>query len=293
MRVSARIAAIVLIAVLTVFNANIYFAAEEVLSVTEGVAQGETDNVIIPVLMYHNIAEDYPKGAEGANITPKLFEEHMQGILDRGYTPVFVADYYNSVQRGETLPENPIIITFDDGYLSNYEIAYPILKRLGIPATIFIVTSTVGATAESGLVGNSHFTWEQAKEMQQSGIIDIQSHSHTHRNMLALSPAELQEELRISRYLIERNLDKNCFVFSYPFGGYNETTSKLSRYAGYRMQILVNYAESGEDYLANNIKSGLEHFTRLTVRGDMSVESLFEVIDMSVENTKKLYSYKF
>ena len=157
MRMRARIVAIVVIAVLTVFNANIYFAAEEV---TAGVAQGETDDIIIPVLMYHNLAEDYPKGAEGANITPKLFEEHMQGILDRGYTPVFVADYYNSVQRGETLPENPIIITFDDGYLSNYEIAYPILKRLNIPATIFIVTSTVGATAESGVVATSHFTWE-------------------------------------------------------------------------------------------------------------------------------------
>ena len=106
--------------------------------------------------------------------------------------------------------------------------------------------------------------------------------------MTTLSVAELQEELRLSRYLIERNLDKNCFVFSYPFGGYSETTSSLSRYAGYRMQILVNYAESGQDYLANSTKSGIEHFTRLTVSGDMTVEDLFNVIDISIENTKKL-----
>jgi peptidoglycan/xylan/chitin deacetylase (PgdA/CDA1 family) len=212
----------------------------------------------------------------------------MIGILNEGYTPIFVADYYDCVQRGEKLPHKPIIITFDDGYLSNYEIAYPILKRLNIPATIFIVTSTVGATAEGGMVSTPHFTWEQAREMQQSGIVDIHSHSHTHRNMTSISPAELQEELRISRYLIEKNLNKSCFVFSYPFGGYNEVTSNLSRFAGYRMQILVNYAESGQDYLANSTKSGIEHFTRLTVRGDMSVEDLFDIIDTAIENTKNM-----
>ena len=278
-----RIAAAVLIFALLILNVNIYFAEEQ--TVTEGAA---TEDVIIPVLMYHNIAEKYPASADGANITPKRFEEHMQGILDRGYTPIFVADYYNSVERGNPLPENPIIVTFDDGYLSNYEIAFPILKRLGIPATIFIVTSTVGATAESGIVGTSHFTWEQAREMQQSGIIDIHSHSHTHRDMTSLSPAQLQEELRLSRYLIERNLGKNCYVFSYPFGKYNRETSQRARAAGYRMQILVNYAESGQDYLANNTKSGIEHFTRLTVTGSQTTEELFKMIDTAVENTKKL-----
>lgn len=283
-----RITAIVLIVALSLFNMNIYFAADSKKADAADTAETAKEDVIIPVLMYHNLADSYPKGSEGANITPKLFEEHMQGILDRGYTPIFVADYYDSVQRGEELPDNPIIVTFDDGYLSNYEIAFPILKRLNIPATIFIVTSTVGAKAGDGVVSTSHFTWAQAKEMQESGIIDIHSHSHTHRNMTQLSPAELQEELRISRYLIERNLGKNCFVFSYPFGGYNETTSNLARYAGYRMQILVNYAESGQDYLANNTKSGIEHFTRLTISGDMSTQDLFDIIDLAVENTKKL-----
>ena len=285
MKAKTRIAALFIIAALMVFNMNIYFAQE--MSLDKETESEKTEDVIIPVLMYHHIAETYPKGAEGANITPELFEAHMRGILERGYTPIFVADYYNSVQKGESLPEKPIIVTFDDGYLSNYEIAYPILKKLDIPATIFIVTSTVGATAESGVVGNSHFTWEQAREMQKSGVIDIHSHSHTHRNMTMLSTAEVQEELRLSRYLIERNLNKSCFVFSYPFGGYNTATSNLSKYAGYRMQILVNNAESGEDYLANNTKEGIEHFTRLTISGDMSVEDLFEIIDLAVENTKK------
>ncbi len=275
-----RFLAIILIVVLSVLNMNIYFAQEQTAEVTE--------DIIIPVLMYHNIADSYPQGSEGANITPKLFEEHMLGILERGYTPIQVSDYYNSVERDKELPENPIIITFDDGYLSNYEIAYPILKKLNIPATIFVVTSTVGAKPEGGLVSTPHFTWAQAREMQESGLIDIQSHSHTHKNMTAISVAQLQEELRLSRYLVEKNLNKHCFGFAYPGGRYNETTLKLARYAGYRMQILVNYAESGEDYLANNVKSGIEHFTRLTISGDMSKEDLFARIDLAVENTKTL-----
>jgi len=95
-------------------------------------------------------------------------------------------------------------------------------------------------------------------------------------------------ELRLSKFLIEKNLNKECFVFSYPFGGYNEATSQAAKKAGYKMQILVNYAESGQDYLANNIREGLEHFTRLTVSGDMTVDDLFEMIDIAIENTIKL-----
>lgn len=250
---------------------------------------GETDNsVIIPVLMYHNVAEEYPESGDGANVKPQVLREHLTKILEKGYQPIFVSDYYNCVERGGTLPENPIIITFDDGYLSNYELAFPILKEMNIPATIFVVTSTVGATAESGKVANPHFTWEQAREMQESGIVEIQSHSHTHRDMTSLSVAQLQEELRISRYLIETNLKESCYAFSYPFGRYNETTSRLARYAGYRMQILVNDAESGEDSLANNVEEGIEHFTRLTVYGSMTADDLIRLIDTAVENTRSL-----
>ena len=269
-----RIVAVILILVMSMLNVNIYFAEEE-----------KQSEIILPVLMYHNIVEEYPEWAAGENITPELFEAHMQGILDRGYTPILVNEYYNFIIKGKDLPENPIAITFDDGYLSNYEIAYPILKKLNIPATIFIVTSTVGLDVSSGKVSNPHFTWEQAREMQESGLIDIHSHSHTHKDMASLSLAELQFDLRMSRYLIEKNMGRNCYVFSYPYGRYNEKTLQFAKFAGYRMQIFVNDSESGEDYLANKASDGIEHFTRLTVSGDMSVEDLYERIDVAVKNT--------
>ncbi len=269
----ARVVTLIMIAVLMLFNTGVYFA--------------EPQEEYLPVLLYHNVKNDYLPGNEGADISAELFEKHMVALIERGYSPILISDYYDAIIRGEELPENPIAVTFDDGYLSNYEIAYPILKRLNIPATIFIVTSTVGMTPESGIVSEPHFTWEQAREMQQSGIIDIYSHSHTHRNMAHLTVPELQVELRLSKYLIEKNIGKNCFIFAYPFGGYSENTARMAKYAGYRMQILVNDTTSSADYLANRTSNGIENFTRITVRGDMSVDNLYKTIDLSVENTKK------
>lgn len=268
-----RIAALVITVVMTVLSAAVYSAGNA------------DDTLVLPVLMYHNIAEEYSDAAKDENITPERFREHMQGILQRGYTPILITDYYDFILRGEKLPENPIAITFDDGYLSNYEIAYPYFREHNMPATIFVVTSTVGLTPESGKVSTPHFSWEQAREMQQSGIIDIHSHSHTHRSMMSLTPAQLQMDLRLSKYLIERNLGKNCYIFSYPYGGYSEDTLRMAKYAGYRMQILVNDRESREDYLANRASDGIEHFTRLTVSGDMTVQDLYNRIDIAVKNS--------
>lgn len=268
-----RITAIAVLIVMIVLNIAVYSADKT------------QENLVLPVLMYHNITENYSEDAKGANITPERFYAHMQGIMQRGYTPIFITDYYDFILRGEKLPENPIAITFDDGYLSNYEIAYPYLKEHNIPATIFIVTSTVGLGTDSGKVANPHFNWAQAKEMQDSGIIDIHSHSHTHKSMMSLTPAQLQMDMRLSKYLIERNLNKNCYIFSYPYGGYSEDTLRIAKYAGYKMQILVNDRESEEDYLANRASDGIEHFTRLTVSGDMSVADLYNMIDTAVKNS--------
>ncbi len=269
-----RLFLIILVILLTMLNTKIYFAEEQ-------------DEVCLPVLMYHNIETDYVEGNEGADISAELFEEHMNALLERGYTPILVKDWYEHVIKGKALPERPIAITFDDGYLSNYEIAYPILTQLKIPATIFIVTSTVGKTPEDGVVSEAHFSWEQAREMQNSGLIDIYSHSHTHRNMSELTVAELQVELRLSKYLIEKNIEKNCFIFAYPFGGYSENTARMAKYAGYKMQILVNNTDSSADYLANRVSDGVDGFTRITVRGDMSTEELYKTIDTSIKNIQK------
>lgn len=266
-----RLFAAVLTALLLCLNIGVYFA-------------DDADETVVPVLMYHNI-EATENGGDAENIAPERFKEHMEAILSAGYTPIFVADYFKSVVKGEKLPERPIAITFDDGYLSNYEDAYPVLKELEIPATIFIVTSTVGLTPDSGKVSRPHFSWDEAREMQNSGVIDIYSHSHTHRNMSELTVAQLQAELRLSKYLIEKNLGKNCNIFAYPYGGYSESTFKMAAYAGYKMQILVNDLQENEFCVANKVSDGLEKFTRLTMSGSMSADELIEMLNTAEKNT--------
>ena len=82
------------------------------------------------------------------------------------------------------------------------------MKKYNVPAGIFIVTSTVGHTPDMGTVSYPHFSWGQAKEMQDSGLIEINSHTHSHKNIADLTTAELQKEIRLSKYLIEKNLQK-------------------------------------------------------------------------------------
>lgn len=122
----------------------------------------------IPVLMYHDFQENITKEQESAVVHPKLFEEQIKTLLKNGYIPVDFYDLLLYKQGKGGLPNKPFIITADDGYLSNYTTAYPILKKYNVPATFFVSTRYVGVNLYS-----PHFTWEQAKEMEESGLIDI------------------------------------------------------------------------------------------------------------------------
>ena len=132
----------------------------------------------VPVLMYHHISEE---GNDSTELSPEAFEAQIAALAEAGYTAVFPEDLAAYVREGKELPEKPIVITFDDGYLSNYEYAYPILKKYGMVATIFVIGSTVGDTEhykDTDYPITPHFSCEQAKEMVDSGVISIQSHTY-------------------------------------------------------------------------------------------------------------------
>lgn len=103
-------------------------------------AVSDTD---VPILLYHNIAENYNAEDNLLHITPERFKEHMQALNNAGYTSISYKDYQNYVKGLGEIPEKSIIVAFDDGYLSNYTYAFPILKEFGMKAAIFIVTGSV------------------------------------------------------------------------------------------------------------------------------------------------------
>lgn len=236
--------------------------------------------VHVPILLYHHITDEDPAGNEIAMISPHDFRMHMLAVK-KYFTPISLRQYYRYIHATDdsvTLPDNPIIITFDDGYSSNYELAFPILKELKIPATIFVVTDTVGEIAGGGKVNYSHFTWEQAKEMERTGLIEIQSHTVNHAALAELDQNQLVLELRKSKYDIEKNLNRECDMIAFPYGSYTDAVIKASDRAGYKLRALVDDKAREEDFNVNLVSEGVGALARITVSGNMGNLNLIEVI---------------
>ena len=165
---------------------------EKINSVSSSSAQPQSK--IVPILLYHHLA---PEGEEsGTMVYPATFARHMQLLSEHGFTPVSFEDLIAFVDEGAKLPDHPVIITFDDGYYSNYEYAFPILQEYSFPATIFAVGSSIGHMdnyKDTNHPITPHFGAEQAKEMAASGLISI--HSHTY-DMHQWPPFETGETVR-------------------------------------------------------------------------------------------------
>ena len=134
----------------------------------------------VPVLMYHHFIQDGPSGADTV-VTAQRFEEQIRALRDAGYTAVTPQQVVGYVDGAQTLPEKPILITMDDGYTSNLEIAAPILERYGMKATIFVIGINVGETAyphTGQVLDPPRFSWDQVRPWVEKGVICVQSHTY-------------------------------------------------------------------------------------------------------------------
>jgi len=138
----------------------------------------EEDPVTLPVLLYHHLSETEEEGS--TVVSPATLERHLELIRSAGYVPVTLGEIADHVEKGTPLPEDPVLITFDDGYLSNYELARPLLERYGAPAVIFVIGSSFGRDTykDTGLPIIPHFGAREAAEMEREGLISLQSHSY-------------------------------------------------------------------------------------------------------------------
>lgn len=217
-------------------------------------------NTHIPILLYHNVLESYPVEDSIVTVTPQLFEEHVTSLVNAGYTPISFDEYLSAANGTGTLPAKPVIITLDDGYETNYTYAYPVLKKHNVKATIFAAVKYMGETPGE----HKHFTWEQAREMQQSGLVSIQSHTYGHENMLPLDAFAAEREIRYSKYLMEKNLGVPCNVLAFPYGFHTDELIARAKNAGYDLTVQVgNYGQNTLDYSGKSL-------VRITVYGSWS-----------------------
>ena len=188
----------------------------------------------VPILYYHSIS-DQPVGIYELSVATKNFEAQMRYLSENGYTAISFAELEDF-----TVYEKPVIITLDDGYADNYTNAYPILKKYGLQATIFVI---------SGLIGTAgYLTREEMKEM--TDIVSFQGHTTLHENLTRLRPKELLKALIVPRVKISAITGKPVYVFAYPTGYYNDTVKNaVSEHYDYAVTINSGYYEEGSDKL--------------------------------------------
>lgn len=183
------------------------------------------------ILLYHRIAEIPLDVAKPTwNTTPQRFRQQMEGLLSRGYQVWPLRRVVEHCANDKPIPEKTTIITFDDGYQNIYLNAWPILRELGIPATIFVATAYLDSAEPFpcdswGLAHHETalpimwrpMTWSQCQELNNSELIEIGSHTHTHQDFRSRN-AEFKRDLEISLRILREKLGKRIYTFSFPFG---------------------------------------------------------------------------
>jgi peptidoglycan/xylan/chitin deacetylase (PgdA/CDA1 family) len=183
------------------------------------------------ILMYHRIARHAKKVSEPTwNVTPENFRRQMQGLLDHGSRPWPLSKALETHRRGGKIPRDAFVVTFDDGYENFYTEAWPILRELRIPATVFVVTGFFGSerpmpfedwpAAGSDRVPAA--TWRpltraQCDEMLSDGSIEIGSHSHAHEDYRGRAGA-FRRDLESSLATLRQWFGIENPPFAYPYG---------------------------------------------------------------------------
>jgi peptidoglycan/xylan/chitin deacetylase (PgdA/CDA1 family) len=195
----------------------------------------------LPILMYHKI-DRLPPGVRYPRmyVLPEQFAAQLAALNRWGYETISFADWL-AYRRGErALPRRPIILTFDDGYRSTYEIAWPLLQRHHCSATVFLVSDLIGKTnawdgdeIQEPLLGPADIA-----ELQAGGV-EFGSHTKTHAPLTTVSAERAADELRGSRAALERLLGAPVRVLCYPYGKQDSGTRALARAAGYEAGVIA------------------------------------------------------
>ena len=274
----------------TILNAVLVIAAANIRSTQPShspvAAEIRKDTSIeVPIIMYHAVSDvsfiqgDYV-------ISSSEFESDLKYLKDKGYTTVFISELVDYVNGDGEIPKKPIAITFDDGYYNNYLYVYPLLKKYNVNASISPVAYYSDLYTKSGEVSEcySHCTWNQLKEMGESGYVELGNHSYNchsyngSQNGLGQKYGEsdsdykkrISDDITTAQDMIFENTGITCSFIAYPFGVYNDNTEEIVKKLGFNAALTcssgINQIEKGDTETLYELKrlirphnSGLEY----------------------------------
>ncbi len=195
--------------------------------------------MLLTVLMYHHVAPLPASGAHVGNyVTPDQFGAQLDALHAWGYRPVVLADWLAWLDAGTPLPARPVVLTFDDAYVTVREHAVPHLRRHGARATIFAVSGLLGGTNswDRDPEPSRLLSADELRALAREGM-EIGSHSHTHRRLARCTPDEVRSELLLSRQVLGEVLGHPVTAMCYPYGSQGRRVRRLTREAGYRCGV--------------------------------------------------------
>jgi peptidoglycan/xylan/chitin deacetylase (PgdA/CDA1 family) len=193
----------------------------------------------VPILVYHNFNPTVPGSM---SLTPNRFAAQLKWIKDNGYTVIPLKDLVSSLQGKDIdLPAKSVVITADDGWESVYVYMYPLIRQYKIPVTLFIYPETISH-------GVHAMTWAQLKELQDTGLFDIQGHTYWHPNFKQerrhLSQAAYEKLVHVqlvdSKNILEKKLGTPITLLAWPFGIYDNYLAQQAADAGYVMAFSID-----------------------------------------------------
>ena len=231
----------------------------------------------VPVLSYHHFSLDR---ADKLTVTKSVFEEQMKFLKEKGYQVITLDQLFDFLEFRSQIPKKSVAINIDDGWRSTYDIAFPILKKYGYPATLFLYTDLIVGSDKT-------LSWELIQEMANNGI-DVQCHTKTHRNLTLMDQKEsfkeyfeaIEKELSTCETMIKKRLNKDVKYLAYPYGETNPLINELLKKHGYRGGFTIK--RGGNPFFIHNYR-----VSRSMIYGDFDLNKFEKNLTVFSEEALK------
>ena len=188
------------------------------------------DRYVVPILTYHHVGIPSEKWRLNT-VSEKSFDYQMSFIKRHGFQVISFGDLVEGIKKGYQFNRNTVVLQFDDGYEDNYKFAFPILKKYGFPAMVFVVSDKIGTPG--------FLTWDELKEMEKYSFL-TGSHTRRHPYLPSLNKLQAEDEIAGSKKIIEDHLGHSIDYFAYPTGGFSSDIKRLVKESGYKAAVTTN-----------------------------------------------------